>query len=192
MLDFLSTLPNWLVGVALAVIASAFLYVLIFQPDRFDFAGLSFGRVPQADLSLRGAVIAFDRTTNNGEAACPEDWTLFEPAIGRMVLGAGSIVKDGPPSNSRMFQPSYSENQVLSVGGEVLHDLTIAEMPTHTHSIYLVGSFLKPDPNSKNPVAHEIAGPPRGQEFSGIETAGGGSPHNNMPPYIALYFCKKN
>ena len=114
-----------------------------------------------------GAVMAFGVPCNQ-----IDEWSSFSDATGRMIIGAGQ----GTGLKFRPFGKS---------GGEEKHTLTIAEMPVHTHS---------------RPKAIGIGqgiGGTGGAWRSGFEdrttgTAGRGSAHNNMPPYIALYFCKKD
>ena len=71
----------------------------------------------------------------------------------------------------------------LSIGGESEHTLTEPEMPSHAH-LYTppVGDIDLEDVGAPTPAASV-----------GISTltssAGGDQPHNNMQPYIALYWC---
>jgi hypothetical protein len=73
---------------------------------------------------------------------------------------------------------SYS---VGATGGESTHTLTTAEMPAHNH-------------NYEEPAAigEQATGPTGNYSTAGLSnqvtaSTGGGSAHNNMPPYIAYY-----
>lgn len=122
-----------------------------------------------------GAVVAFDRS-------CPEGWRFFESGSGRFILGAGK-------------GRGLSEREIGDKAGEEEVTLTEAQMPRHAHrpplnketfNTEIPGIGHRFNDNAQNQGNHKFTG-------SG-ETgfAGGGRPHNNMPPYIALYFCKKD
>jgi hypothetical protein len=106
---------------------------------------------------------------------CPVGWEFFAASAGRTIIGTGQ--SDG-----------LTNRNLLDIGGEEMHTLTEAEMPSHTHAYEdqlvaaNVGGWLGGGGNS-------------GQAWRdhGIPTSatGGNQPHNNMPPYIALLFCKK-
>ena len=73
------------------------------------------------------------------------------------------------------------------VGGEAEHTLTVAEMPSHNHAIEM----------TSNGVGYQIERVPFGnQSVWGnsnlpIKPTGGSKPHNNMPPYLAVYILKR-
>ncbi len=97
----------------------------------------------------------------------------------RFLIGAGS---------------SYS---VGTTGGETTHTLTVSEMPSHRHKITasgvndsttvtaLAGNYpirIYQDTASNWPVY-------AGNWYT--DYTGGGSAHNNMPPYIAVYMWRR-
>lgn len=76
-----------------------------------------------------------------------------------------------------------------TTGGEATHTLTESEMPTHTHDI---------EGGATNVIAWVGAnngnyGLASGKTVRGrsILDAGGGQPHNNMPPYYAVYMWER-
>lgn len=100
----------------------------------------------------------------------------------RFLLGAGS---------------SYSAG---ITGGEATHILTIDEMPSHDHVEQMIT-----DDGNPNPLVSPTTG---GDQRGGKQTAktawttvsertvytkktGGGQPHNNMPPYLAVYMFRR-
>ena len=80
----------------------------------------------------------------------------------RFLIAAGSTYKAG------------------GTGGEATHRLTIEEMPSHTHALYegRGGSTSSAVKESGNISAQ-------------TQPAGGNKPHNNMPPYLAVYVWKR-
>ena len=92
----------------------------------------------------------------------------WESISGRFLLGADSTYAAG------------------STGGEETHTLTIDEMPAHRHAIYMNGETNSGEfwgPNAVTPQSKEIA--------NATDTSGGNHPHNNMPPYLAVYMWKR-
>lgn len=89
-------------------------------------------------------------------------WTQIQ---GRFLLAADSTYPAG------------------STGGEATHTLTEGEMPRHVHN----GHFI----NLSMAGGFDYA--PGGQYAADSDTTptGGGQPHNNMPPYLAVYMWRR-
>lgn len=83
----------------------------------------------------------------------------------------------------RFLFAADSKHAAGSTGGEEKHKLTVEEMPRHTHKID--GSFN--DGAGNVPV---VNGFNLGTQAT-IEYTGGDQPHNNMPPYLAVYMWKR-
>lgn len=120
-----------------------------------------------------GAVVPFVNVPLR-QAACPVGWSYFRSAENRFVLGAG---ERNPPGQ---------------LGGEETVVLTISEMPSHSHKETL-GEFTASFPSQQGLLVtgNAQAGFNAGRSQR-TRSAGDDQPHNNMPPYIALYFCKKD
>lgn len=88
-----------------------------------------------------------------------------------------------PDLRDRFVVGSGNEYEIGNTGGEKTHKLTIAEMPSHSHTI------------SNFPT--DISGQERGQNSYGeyvtkeTSSVGGNQAHENRPPYYALAFIMK-
>ncbi len=116
----------------------------------------------------KGAVVAFDLSSG-----CPKGWTdlgVSEPGhfAGRTIVAVGR--------NQNRQAHEYRDR-----GGAETHVLTTAELPKFVKSLKV---FRERDGAGPGTLAYitDVK----------VGTAGKSSPHNNMPPYIALYFCKKD
>lgn len=130
-----------------------------------------------------GAVMAFDLP--NG---CPEGWSRFDEGSGRMIVGVGKRV--GIDGSFRLL--ADSNGSVYQTGGAENHTLTVPEMPSHSHD-FLGNKVLR---GGNHGIGTDLAvgdGANYGNwaPSGSISNAGLSAPHNNMPPYIALYFCRK-
>lgn len=149
----------------------------------------------EAFKSMKGAVIAFDRSEDRGGGnaggACPLGWKLFREAGGRMILGAGAHSNLDENGEQISDYRAFSDNPAQATGGTETHTLTPEQMPKHSHrSVQPQGFLVRQDTNSVVGVSTDR--PDWGVvSTETTATAGGDAPHNNMPPYIALYFCKK-
>ena len=108
-------------------------------------------------------------------AASPATWLggTWEQIKGRFLLAADGTYGAG------------------TTGGEAAHALSIDEMPKHNHG-YEVRSPLN---NQSGAVQHGFADYNNSNWWAGtwsyVTAAGGGQPHNNMPPYLAVYMWKR-
>lgn len=101
--------------------------------------------------------------------------TLFggtwEALKDRFLLGAGSTYSAG------------------STGGEAKHTLTVAEMPSHCHTmLYSGGTASDWGYNYSNSGGTTSA---QTTASGGVGLTGGSQPHNNMPPYLSVYMWKR-
>ena len=92
-----------------------------------------------------------------------------------------------------------------STGGEAQHTLTQAEMPSHVHTPYADGHASNPSFrllmgndswfNADYGTSYFRVTGYDNKSYKGFEAltshAGGSEPHNNMPPYLAVYMWKR-
>jgi len=136
-------------------------------------------------------VIASERRCDTLEGG----WSTYTPATARVIVGAGD---EFHPKHQDWFMrmPAGGEDrrllepyQARSSGGELEVTLAMGEMPQHDHgSEYALNGQELPWGGGRYPVP--TAATRSGSEYNWAE--GADEAHNNMPPYIALYFCKKD
>lgn len=81
-----------------------------------------------------------------------------------------------------------------STGGEATHTLTVDEMPKHTHLMYSGNSGAPEtwEPDGGSYLVDSVTQDKHTWWASlGMNYAGGGAEHNNMPPYLAVYIWKR-
>ena len=99
----------------------------------------------------------------------PEGWKECTDLRGRMPLGWNPDDVD------------FSE--LLKNAGEKTHQLTIAEMPTHSHK-------LPASPRRSESGGGWFQTNGSGAGWYDSQTTGGNQPHNNMPPYRIIKFIE--
>lgn len=126
----------------------------------------------EGDIS---AINAFD----GGESAAVSlitgpMWEVVTELQGRFPIGAGQ-----DSSTSTNFANG-------SEGGEETHELTINEMPAHSHR---VNAAMDSSGGSGGNRLREVTDPDNATTTS--QDTGGGEAHNNLPPYRALHFIRR-
>ncbi|MCF1470603.1 hypothetical protein FS763_01490 [Agrobacterium vitis] len=118
----------------------------------------------------KGAVMAFDLET------CPEGWEPFDRLSGRVVMGTGQ--RDGSGLSAR---------KLGETGGEERHHLTVDEMPSHAHRITTLAHWGDRTNGQPGLGGDDGTFP----ASIGTDPAGGDKPHNILPPYYVLTYCKR-
>lgn len=140
-----------------------------------DFLRESAGEVALR-LIPNGAVLLIDDPTG-----CPVGWTDLGSSeadifAGRTIVAVGSA-KDRDTRTHRQL------------GGSEIHLLTIAEIPTHTHMLRRTDQAPRGD--GLNVDWRSMGSPNNKSSVDALDATGGSRPHNNMPPFVALFLCKK-
>ena len=130
---------------------------------------------------------------------------LLEQLIGNYILDkihpVGSIyISENSTSPATLFGGTWErvKDRFLlaagdtysagSIGGEATHKLTVDEMPSHSHNCYVKYNSTAGD------IARVMLSSNTGGDFTTTAVlggAGGDQPHNNMPPYLAVYMWKR-
>ena len=132
-----------------------------------------------------GGIIMWSGTIAN----IPTGWALCNGSSStpdlrnRFIVGATSDASTGVTFNADTGTVSgaYAPG---NTGGETAHQLTIAELASHTHR------FSQANEGVNSGGAAVMDGPAPGTSFS-PETIGGDDYHENRPPYYALAFIMR-
>ena len=153
-------------------------------------------------LRINSAGIGFSSSGINGDftSAWTIDGTLNKQFIASSVYPVGSIylsVTDTDPTTlfggtwerigGRFLLGADDTYAAGSTGGEAEHTLTIDEMPKHNHEIDNLNASGNATPYMTVQAQDKVG-------YDGnVQTmyAGGSQPHNNMPPYLAVFMWKR-
>jgi len=114
------------------------------------------------------------------------------------LLGVGTWIAFAAGKALIGINPSDTDFDVVEssvgsegTGGTKTHVLTEAEMPVHNHANGDYKHLLKVDGLQTPNGGDTSAGEPNVLNTGEIQSAGGGVAHNNLPPYITVYFWKR-
>ena len=169
----------WVWALSLLLMVSLIIVLLVagvcisaYYSDRqFQLFGWEFGPVPYDGTKFEHAIII----TDSDCASLGPGWKTYARMSGRFPVGAGQ----GRDINGevRSFTPHQEDTE-----GEYVHQLSIAEMPEHSHE------YVRGESHSRR-CSGDCSSRVGGQMGS-AEPEGGSSPHNNLPPYSVVNFCK--
>ena len=107
----------------------------------------------------------------------------------RFNFGSGGGTFNLPNLTAQFLYGAGNDGHIGNVGGDAVHTLTIAEIPSHSHvqntkgapagAVLTTAGFLS---SAATPVTAST---------TSTATTGGGGSHNNMPPYMRGYWCIK-
>ena len=155
----------------------------MYQPYLGEIALCSFNFPPKGWAFCDGSILQIN----------PSNKALFS-LIGNRYGGDGRTTFALPDLRGRI---PFAAGKTISVGqsgGEEKHPLTVAEMPSHTHSVYGAAGAA----NQPSPAGNYWAGQTGLSPFSdtydttlatgAISEWGSGVAHENMPPFMALNY----
>jgi microcystin-dependent protein len=121
-------------------------------------------------------------TIPNGYLPCDGSSTDGYPALQSALAAGGWTSTVTPDLRGRFVLGADGTYALASTGGAATHTLTASEMPTHNH----LGSSLQSFITDGGTDADVTRGGGNFQTKVATNDAGGGTAHNNMPPYVAL------
>ena len=171
-------------GAILVVVLSAVSIVAV-QLDRGEAFVCPDGSILSKSCAIehfpKHAVVAFKegikRKGEDEKEKCPDGWEEYDQAEGRFIIGAGR--RNG-------FEIGMRES-----GGEYRVKLEIEHMPRHKHENPSRGWEGRGSKEEVQALQATDKGEYGGTHARPTDFVGEGLPHNNMPPYIALLWCKK-
>lgn len=169
-------------------LAAALVLSLAAVPAKSQEGGLA-QLLENADRIMRALEIleAVEKSILLTEQECEalgQGWENYRRMGGRFPIGAGTGRDENSEERTFGFEPEPSRR-----GGTYRHTLTAQEMPKHQHGY--IDKYLN---NEKAENANRGDDDDRERLYNMDKRrttfTGGSMPHNNMPPYLVLNFCR--
>jgi microcystin-dependent protein len=136
-------------------------------------------------LMFGGSVLPDGWLWCNGAAISRTEYDDLFGVIGTTFgNGDGSTTFNLPSLNDKFPVGEGGSLNIGDTGGEAEHTLSVAEMPTHNHTEGIATPVMI-NGGLEAPAASSIP------SVASTSSTGGGLPHNNLPPYLALAFIIK-
>ena len=146
-----------------------------------------------------GAVVAFDRSDLD-ENTCPTGWEPFRKGRGRFLIGAGSPGAEGDKYEIDENGEEIYNYSTLEHGGAAQIEVRQADLPAHSHPVtrgdreeilFKTYPIRDVDDGALSILSQTGDVALFSFEAGNQPNAPSVARFNNMPPYIALYFCRK-
>jgi len=116
-------------------------------------------------------------------------YTAYNSANPNTYLGFGTWTAFGTGRCLVGYDSGQTEFDTLEeTGGAKTHSLTSAEIPSHTHNFVSPSFGLNNFTDSSGAATMAVSG--NNVWFTGT-TTGSGAAHNNLQPYVVVYFWKR-
>lgn len=148
-------------------------------------------------LPFAGSVLPSGFLFCNGVAVSRTTYANLFAVIGTTYGSGDGTTTFNLPNMQRRFPLGKSSSLLLgATGGEETHVLNLTEIPAHDHHNGDYDRLMKMDGNSTTTGTNLDASNALGNEpnlaySAGIQSAGGGAAHNNMPPYLVMNWIIK-
>lgn len=130
----------------------------------------------------------------NGAQLSISDYTALYSLIGTTYGGDGVNYFNIPDLRCRVPLHWGANRPVGETGGEQQVTLTQDNLPAHTHIVTSAAAGGSDDPTGKawgpatQNVYSTVTVPVQGMNPMSFSTSGGGQPHDNMIPYVAISY----
>ena len=116
---------------------------------------------------------------------------------GKSTFGLPNLQASAPMGSGN--GGGLSPRQLGDIGGEFAVTLFSTQMPSHSHGVACIGGAGSSDSPANNvwaaaaggrvpPPVYAAAASSVSMNGAAVQPSGGNQPHNNMPPYLAVYF----